>query len=61
MADDTNNDRQLTLREIVYIEVMLAIDRNSGDKKAAADELGVSLKTIYNILARNDPRSVTDG
>ena len=49
-------ERPLTLREIVYIEVRLAIDRNDGSKSLAAKELGVTLKTIYNILARENEK-----
>jgi len=42
----------MTLDEIKNRAVLDAIDRHGGDKVAAAAELGICLKTIYNILNR---------
>jgi DNA-binding NtrC family response regulator len=39
-----------TLAEIEKDAIDLAIIRNGGNKSAAAEELGISLKTIYNKL-----------
>ncbi len=40
----------LSLREIEMLAIHEAIDRHHGNKPAAAEELGVSLKTLYNKL-----------
>jgi two-component system NtrC family response regulator len=40
----------MTLRELEMIAIERAIERNDGNKTAAAEELGVSLKTLYNKL-----------
>ena len=40
----------MTLRELEMIAIERAIERHSGNKTAAAEELGVSLKTLYNKL-----------
>lgn len=40
----------MTIREMEMIAIQRAIERNDGDKKAAAEELGVSVKTLYNKL-----------
>ena len=40
----------MTLRELEMIAIDRAIERNDGNKPAAAEELGVSLKTLYNKL-----------
>src|SRR5690606_30101280 len=39
-----------TLAEIERRAILSAIRRHNGDKRAAASELGVSLKTVYNKL-----------
>ncbi|MEM6471231.1 MAG: helix-turn-helix domain-containing protein, partial [Planctomycetota bacterium] len=31
-----------------WMAIERAMERNNGDKKAAAEELGVSVKTLYN-------------
>ena len=41
---------QLTMREIEFQAIYEAIDRNEGSKPKAAEELGISLKTLYNKL-----------
>ncbi len=40
----------MTLRDLELIAIEKAIERNDGNKPAAAEELGVSLKTLYNKL-----------
>ena len=40
----------MTIREMEMIAIQRSIERNDGDKKAAAEELGVSVKTLYNKL-----------
>ena len=40
----------MTLREIEMLAIEIAVHRNDGSKSAAAEELGVSLKTLYNKL-----------
>ncbi len=40
----------LTLREIELQAIQQSLDRHSGNKPKAADELGISLKTLYNKL-----------
>jgi len=38
----------MTLRDLEMQAIHEALDRNDGNKPAAADELGISLKTLYN-------------
>ncbi|MEO1527339.1 MAG: sigma-54 dependent transcriptional regulator [Planctomycetota bacterium] len=38
----------MTIKELEWLAIQRAIERNDGDKKAAAEELGVSVKTLYN-------------
>ena len=38
----------MTLRELEMLAIERAIDRHDGNKPSAAEELGVSLKTLYN-------------
>ncbi len=40
----------ITLRDIEMEAIQYALDRHDGNKPKAADELGVSLKTLYNKL-----------
>lgn len=40
----------LTLRELELQAIQEALERNGGNKPTAADELGISLKTLYNRL-----------
>jgi two-component system NtrC family response regulator len=40
----------MSLRELEMLAIDRAIERNDGNKPAAAEELGVSLKTLYNKL-----------
>jgi two-component system NtrC family response regulator len=40
----------LTLRELEMQVIHQALERNKGNKPKAAEELGISLKTLYNKL-----------
>lgn len=40
----------MSLKEIELVAIQEAIERHEGDKGAAAEELGISLKTLYNRL-----------
>ena len=42
--------KPMTLREIEQLAIQRALDRHEGSKPKAAEELGVSLKTLYNKL-----------
>jgi len=44
----------LSLREMESLAVHEAIHRHQGNKPAAAEELGISLKTLYNKLNQSD-------
>lgn len=44
----------LSLREMELVAVQEAIQRHNGNKPAAAEELGISLKTLYNKLNQSD-------
>jgi len=46
----------LALDELEKLAVRAALERHAGDKKAAAEELGVALKTLYNMLDRHGLR-----
>jgi len=41
-----------TLKQIIEAAIFAALERNNWNKQAAADELQVSLKTIYNWIKR---------
>lgn len=43
-----------TLREIIQDAVFAALERHNWNKQEAAKELGISLKSIYNHIARMD-------
>ncbi len=45
----------LTLREIEAMAIAQALERHQGNKPAAAEELGIALKTLYNRLPTLDP------
>ena len=47
----------MTLRSMEMIAIERALERNDGNKPAAAEELGVSLKTLYNKLNASDERT----
>ena len=40
----------LSLRELELVAIQEALDRHQGNKVKVAEELGVSLKTLYNKL-----------
>jgi two-component system NtrC family response regulator len=40
----------MSLKELELTAIQEAVNRHSGNKQAAADELGISLKTLYNKL-----------
>lgn len=44
------DDMPLNLKELEAITIRRALEKHAGNKTAAADELGVSLKTLYNRL-----------
>ncbi|XZE19309.1 sigma-54-dependent transcriptional regulator [Pirellulaceae bacterium SH449] len=45
----------MTLKDLEVIAVQEAISRHNGNKPAAAEELGISLKTLYNKLNQAEP------
>jgi len=50
----TNSINPLSLKEMELVAVQEAIHRHQGNKPAAAEELGISLKTLYNKLNQSD-------
>jgi two-component system NtrC family response regulator len=42
--------RPMPLKTLELLAIQAALDRHAGDKPAAAEELGISLKTLYNKL-----------
>jgi transcriptional regulator with PAS, ATPase and Fis domain len=42
----------LSLRELEAQAIQAALDRHAGNKTAAANELGISIKTLYNKLGQ---------
>ena len=40
----------MTLREIELVAIYQSLERHQGNKPKAAEELGISLKTLYNKL-----------
>jgi two-component system NtrC family response regulator len=47
-------DRPMSLRELEMAAIHSAIERHDGNKSRAAEELGISLKTLYNRLNQTD-------
>lgn len=46
-----NSDQPMTLKEMELKMIEAAIDRNNGNKTAAAQDLGISVKTLYNRMS----------
>ncbi|MEC7408278.1 MAG: helix-turn-helix domain-containing protein [Planctomycetota bacterium] len=46
----------MTLRDLEMIAIQRALERHDGNKPAAAEELGVSLKTLYNKINASEER-----
>jgi DNA-binding NtrC family response regulator len=44
----------MSLREVENIAIHESVERHAGNKAAAAEELGISLKTLYNKLNQSD-------
>ena len=42
----------ISLEEVERRAILKTLDKNEGNKSATADELGVSIKTLYNKLER---------
>lgn len=51
-AKSAIDSQEQTLREIIEDAVWKALERNNWNKQLAADELGISLKSIYNHVKR---------
>ena len=47
----------MTIKELELLAIQRSLERNDGDKKAAAEELGVSVKTLYNKLNAADEKA----
>jgi DNA-binding NtrC family response regulator len=45
----------LNIAELERMAISAALDRHRGNKPAAAEELGISLRTLYNRLEKDDP------
>ena len=43
----------MSLRELEMLAIESALERHNGNKTEAAEELGVSIKTLYNKLNQN--------
>ena len=50
MDAENETPKPKTLMQIELDAICAAIARNNGHKSAAAEELGISLKTLYNKL-----------
>ena len=48
LRGEIRDSAPMTIRELEMIAIERALERHEGDKKAAAEELGVSVKTLYN-------------
>jgi DNA-binding NtrC family response regulator len=55
MKREVRASMPMRLRDMEVIAVQEAIDRHNGNKPAAAEELGISLKTLYNKLNQAEP------
>ncbi|MDR1923949.1 MAG: sigma-54 dependent transcriptional regulator [Planctomycetaceae bacterium] len=50
IQEQTNQNNPPSLRELETQAIIAALQRNNGNKAKAAEELGISLKTLYNKL-----------
>ncbi|MGH7169275.1 MAG: helix-turn-helix domain-containing protein, partial [Gemmataceae bacterium] len=50
VGDSASGSSPRTLREIEMEHVLRVLDKHGGSKTKAAEELGISLKTMYNKL-----------
>jgi len=48
----------MSLKELEQVAIERSLERHEGDKKAVAEELGVSLKTLYNKLNSTDEKKM---
>jgi len=48
------SDRPQSLRELEMQAILAGLDRNGGNKSRTAEELGISLKTLYNKLNQHN-------
>ncbi len=53
-ADRSAGDRPQSLRELEMQAILTGLDRNGGNKSRTAEELGISLKTLYNKLNQHN-------
>jgi two-component system NtrC family response regulator len=51
----------LNIPELERMAISAALERHGGNKPAAAEELGISLRTLYNRLDKSDPADDGDG
>lgn len=49
---ELQKQRPMTMRELEQFAIEHAMERHNGNKKAVAEELGVSVKTLYNRLSK---------
>ena len=47
----------MTIKELEMMAIERSMERNDGDKKAVAEELGISVKTLYNKLNAADEKA----
>ena len=56
LRSEVRDNGPVTLRELEMIAIERALERHDGNKPAAAEELGISLKTLYNKLNAADEK-----
>ncbi|MCO8125079.1 sigma-54 dependent transcriptional regulator [Stieleria sp. TO1_6] len=57
LRGEIRESEPMSMKQIEMLAIERALERNSGDKKAAAEELGVSVKTLYNKLNAADEKA----
>ncbi|MCD0459798.1 sigma-54-dependent transcriptional regulator [Roseiconus lacunae] len=50
LRSEIRDSGPMTIREMELLAIERAVERHGGDKKTAAEELGISVKTLYNKL-----------